>query len=425
MIPDLRGIFNNLRERALEWFEWAGNVKNELMELARRKQLAIESELDCVVDVGRASEISQIILDINSLIEEHNKKFIKIDQEKKEAKKAIESHHAATFYTEYEISKKSDAIDIEGKKLEKADALLQDIVQKRAAIEQRIQRESVAAQKINELIHFILPDNSISVMEASDGAFEFRRDGKLAYNLSEGEKTAITFAYFLASLENNGTLLSQTIVFIDDPISSLDSNHIYAIYALITKKLEPCLQMFVSTHNNELYTLLKDSWFDAGKQYRNHTTASAYYIRRFLDANNQWHSILEDMPELLRKYKSEYQFTFDQLYKFSSSQNPSLYEAYTAPNLVRKFLEAYLGFKKPCVSQWHKKLGLLFDTDFEQTEIQKFADDASHMQSLNRGLRQPDFITSSQDVVKKVIHALKEKDNPHYTSLCTVIGVAP
>ena len=47
----------------------------------------------------------------------------------------------------------------------------------------------------------------------------------------------VTFAYFLATLENNGASLNQTIVFIDDPISSLDSNHIYAIYALITKKL--------------------------------------------------------------------------------------------------------------------------------------------------------------------------------------------
>ncbi len=271
-----------------------------------------------------------------------------------------------------------------------------------------------------------MPDNNISVAEIPGGSFEFRRENFPASNLSDGEKTAITFAYFLATLENNGASIGQAIVFIDDPISSLDSNHIYAIYALITKRLDSCLQIFVSTHNIELYTLLKDSWFEARQQFANRgNESSAYYTRRFLDANQQWHSTLEGLPILLRKYKSEYQFVFEQLHTFSKSHSASLHEAYTAPNLLRKFLEAYLGFKKPCVSQWSKKLDLLFDTDVEQTEIQKFSDDASHLQSLDRALQQPDFITNAQSTVKKVIQALKAKDLPHYTSMCTVIGVTP
>ena len=149
------------------------------------------------------------------------------------------------------------------------------------------------------------------------------------------------------------------------------------------------------------------------------------YTRRFSDSNQLWHSTLEDTPVLLRKYKSEYQFVFDQLHKFALSQAPSMHEAYTAPNLLRKFLEAYLGFKKPCVSKWSNKLDLLFDTDVEQTEIQKFSDDASHLQGLNRALQQPNFIPNAQNTVKKVIQALKIKDSPHYTSMCTVIGVTP
>jgi hypothetical protein len=182
----------------------------------------------------------------------------------------------------------------------------------------------------------------------------------------------------------------------------------------------------VSTHNSELYTLLKDHWFYANQQFANRADACAYYTRRCLDSTSlQWQSTLEDAPELLRKYKSEYQFIFEQLHKFSASQAPSLHEAYTAPNLLRKFLEAYLGFKKPCVSQWSKKLDLLFDADVDQTEIQKFSDDASHLQGLNRALQQPTFISNAQNTVKKVIHALKAKDLPHYTSMCTVIGVAP
>jgi wobble nucleotide-excising tRNase len=424
-VPDLKDQFITLKGKVNAWIILANGVIGELATLAKQKQLALEKQLSCAVDTNRASEITQIVADINTLVTEHNQKRSQLDREKIAAKEAIEKHNAATFYQTNNILDKETAIQSAEAKVDRAKNLLTGIEGKKHTIEALIQQQSIAAQKINETIQFLLPDNNISVAEISGGFFEFRRDGTLAKNLSDGEKTAITFAYFLATLENNGASLNQTTVFIDDPISSLDSNHIYAIYALITKRLDSCLQIFVSTHNSELYTLLKDKWFEARQQFANRANASSYYARRFVDANQLWHSILEDTPALLRKYKSEYQFIFEQLHKFSSSQSPSLHEAYTAPNLLRKFLEAYLGFKKPCTSQWSSKLDLLFDTDVEQTEIQKFSDDASHLQGLNRALQQPDFILNAQNTVKKVIQALKTKDNPHYTSMCTVIGVTP
>jgi wobble nucleotide-excising tRNase len=134
---------------------------------------------------------------------------------------------------------------------------------------------------------------------------------------------------------------------------------------------------------------------------------------------------MEDLPVLLRRYRSEYHFVFAQLYAFANAQGASLHEAYTAPNLVRKFLEAYLGFKKPNVSKWSAKLDLLFTTPEEQCEIQKFADDASHLQGLNRALQQPEFVSNAQICVGKVIAGLKAMDYTHYESLCKVIGVTP
>lgn len=424
-MPDLKDQFIALKGKVDVWIIWANGVIGELATLAKQKQLALETQHSCAVDTSRASEVKQIVADINTLVTTHNQKRSEIDNEKIAAKEAIEKHNAATFYKMNNISDKETAIQTAEAKADRALNLLMGIEGKKSAIEAQIQQQSIAAQKINETIQFLLPDNNISVAEISGGFFEFRRDDTQAKNLSDGEKTAITFAYFLATLENNGASLNQTTVFIDDPISSLDSNHIYAIYALITKRLDSCLQIFVSTHNSELYTLLKDSWFEARQQFSNRTNASSYYTRRFVDTNQLWHSTLEDTPVLLRKYKSEYQFIFEQLHRFLSSQDPSLHEAYTAPNLLRKFLEAYLGFKKPCTPKWSSKLDLLFDTDVEQTEIQKFSDDASHLQGLNRALQQPDFIPNAQNTVKKVIQALKVKDNPHYTSMCTVIGVTP
>lgn len=425
-MPDLKAQFIVLKAKITDWITWANAVIGELITLAKQKQLSLESQLSCAVDTSRATEVAQVVAEINRLVTAHNQKRSQFDKEKTAAKEAIEKHQAANFYLTNNISDRETAIQAAKDKVEKAQNLLETILGKKAAIELQIQQQSIAAQKINETIQFLLPDNNISVAEIPGGAFEFRRDGSPANNLSEGEKTAITFAYFLATLENNGASLNQTIVFIDDPISSLDSNHIYAIYALITKRLDSCLQIFVATHNIELFTLLKDYWFEARRQFSNCANACTYYTRRFLDsANMQWHSTLEDTPNLIRKYKSEYQFIFEQLHKFSSSQAPSLHEAYTSPNLLRKFLEAYLGFQKPCVPQWSRKLDLLFDVDVDQIEIQKFCDDASHLQGLNRALQQPNFISNAQNIVTKVIQALKAKDLQHYTSMCAVIGVTP
>ena len=426
LVPDLRVQFVELKTRIEEWTTWASAAVSELTELAKRKQLSLETPLACAVETSRASEIAQLVADINTLVTTHNQKRAQIDTEKSAAKAGIEKHQAASFYQDNNVPGRETAIQAAMDQVNAAQDSLNRIAGKKAAIEAQIQQQSVAAQKINQTVQFLLPDNNISVAEVTGGSFEFRRDGSPANNLSEGEKTAITFAYFLATLENNGASLAQAIVFIDDPISSLDSNHIYAVYALITKQLDSCLQIFVSTHNSELYTLLKDHWFYANQRYANRADACSYYTRRFLDgAGQQWHSTLEDTPYLLRKYKSEYQFVFEQLHQFSSSQAPTLHEAYTSPNLLRKFLEAYLGFEKPCVSKWSDKLDLLFDLEVDRVEIQTVADVASHLQGLGRALQQPNFVSNAQNSVKKVIQALKAKDLPHYTSMCTVIGVAP
>jgi wobble nucleotide-excising tRNase len=101
-----------------------------------------------------------------------------------------------------------------------------------------------------------------------------------------------------------------------------------------------------------------------------------------------------------------------------------LHEAFTVPNLLRKFLEAYLGFRKPSVRSWSKKLELLLDSPEARREIQALADDASHLQSLDKSLQHPDFVPNAQRCVKMVLDALERKDSDHYQSLCEVIKEA-
>ena len=244
------------------------------------------------------------------------------------------------------------------------------------------------------------------------------RGTSTADKLSDGEKTAIAFAYFITSLEGDGEDITKTIVYVDDPISSLDSNHVYAVYALVTEKLHSALQLFISTHNSEFFNLLKGLWLGRGPLQ---SGSEGFYVRRKSDATGAF-SELESLPRLLRKFKSEYEFLFAQLHSFAGDQTPSDHEAYTAPNLLRRFLEAYLGFRKPCTTAWHDKLDLIFDTPEECREIHKLLDDASHLQSMGRALQHPSFVISAQACVQSVLRGLEAKDLQHYQSLVTVIG---
>ena len=67
--------------------------------------------------------------------------------------------------------------------------------------------------------------------------FEIIRNEKKAHHLSEGECGLIAFCYFMAKLEDIETKGSKPIIWIDDPISSLDSNHIFFVYSLINSEI--------------------------------------------------------------------------------------------------------------------------------------------------------------------------------------------
>jgi wobble nucleotide-excising tRNase len=87
-----------------------------------------------------------------------------------------------------------------------------------------------------------------------------RPDGSDAVNtLSEGEKSFIIFLYFYhllrGSLSESGIMVDRIVVF-DDPVSSLDSDILFIVSALIKKVIDETVrgvgtikQVFVLTHN--------------------------------------------------------------------------------------------------------------------------------------------------------------------------------
>ena len=91
--------------------------------------------------------------------------------------------------------------------------------------------------------------------------YQIIRNKDKAENLSEGEKTAIAFLYFLKSLEDKSFDLKKGIVVIDDPVSSLDTNALFQAFGYVKDRTKDAGQLIILTHSHSFFRLVKN-WFN-------------------------------------------------------------------------------------------------------------------------------------------------------------------
>jgi hypothetical protein len=118
-------------------------------------------------------------------------------------------------------------------------------------------------------------------------------------------------------------------------------------------------------------------------------------------------------------YKSEYHFLFSKIKAFDDK--PNFESSYQLPNIIRRFLEAFVGFK---YSKGLKKgLELLIDDESKRIKVDKFVNNLSHQTGLQRNLIFND-LSECKSVVKIVLDAIKRKDPEHYKALEDVFNEA-
>src|SRR5690606_12810404 len=112
--------------------------------------------------------------------------------------------------------------------------------------------ESVGADAFNKSLAQFIERKGISIeIDKSLKGYKLIRAGKseTAKNLSEGEKTAIAFVYFISKLKENGNSIDKSLIIVDDPITSFDSNHLFHSYSFLKQECEKAQQLFILTHN--------------------------------------------------------------------------------------------------------------------------------------------------------------------------------
>lgn len=256
------------------------------------------------------------------------------------------------------------------------ESIAKSIEQKEEAIERKkreLNDEEKGAKKVNEYLNDFFGHSSLSLRAIEDEfdeqkqiRFQVVRDKKKAHHLSEGECSLIAFCYFMAKLEDIDTKGSKPIIWIDDPISSLDGNHIFFVFSLLKSEIVDrniFEQLFISTHNLDFLKYLKRL---TGGFTPPNSKFQEYQRAFFLIYRHEEIAQILAMPKYLKEYITEFNFLFEQVYKCAEIEtvddtNYTLF--YNFGNNARKFLEIYLYYKYPDYSKEIEKLKNFFGAD--------------------------------------------------------------
>ncbi|WP_427449961.1 AAA family ATPase [Litorimonas sp. WD9-15] len=238
-----------------------------------------------------------------------------------------------------------------------------------------------------------------------DEGYRIERFGRPAQKLSEGEKTAITFLYFVVGLKDSEFTLSEGIVVIDDPISSLDAASIYQAFGFLKIAVQEAKQVFLLTHNFNFLKLLLN-WLQRG-----HGKRSSYYMLACTQSPTSRETKICELDKTLREASNEYQYLFKTLKDFQS--DGTIANSYHIPNIVRKVLETFLDHHSTG-SNLYKKLVKLDYDEQKKTALYKYANDLSH--PTFSGL-DPALVGETQTNVGIVLRMIEEVAPLHFKTL--------
>lgn len=408
-VPDVRPKIQAALNRLATWEAQEIELRASWVGLLRKKLANMETAFAVEAVEDRVPELTAILAELHQAKDDHNRTCDELAARRQGAAEKVKEHFAARFLLDPGAAEAIAFLSQVEEELGRIKAVGQKITAQTAAANAELQRSSVAASQINGLLKRLLGPR-ISVEQAKDNRIQFIREGQPAANMSDGERTAISLAYFLVSLGQNGQRLEDLVVFVDDPICSLDANHIYDVAYLLITSLKACRQLFISTHNSEFFNTIKQDWHERGKLKKEH---AAYLIHREGDGASQ----LIELPGHLAKFRSDYHHVFYCLRQFQTSSSQEVDAYLSCPNLLRRFLEMYLGFRRPTPKGYLTKLDVLFDDEVERGAVARYVDEGSHSASTLRLLEFSDFPAMSRGMVERVMRALERVDPDHYSVL--------
>ncbi|MCH7392107.1 AAA family ATPase [Acinetobacter dispersus] len=393
----------------------------QLKTLLEQKNKKLFTKLEAIYPTDYSEEINTILRKISDIRNTCIKLNSELTTQQKEAKTALRINHIYHFLQDINYTQQNTDISLAFEAIAPLEIELTTLQTRKTTItteikseEDKLKSEGEACKRINDILQHDFGHQAISLKaientHAQNIHFEIQRNGIKAHNLSEGEQSLISFCYFLAKIQDDLNQNKKPIIWIDDPISSLDSNHIFFIYALINNlicKLKQFSQLFISTHNLEFLKYLKrlDISFNNNGATPN-LKVSKYLIQRMSD-----NSYIHKMPIYMSEYATEFNYLFKQIHTCATEilvtdQNHSCF--YNFGNNARKFIEIYSFYKFPTHMSDDERLKLFWNNEeLERLFIGRINNELSHCSGVfERGMSlidEPEMQRAAKAIIEKV-----------------------
>jgi len=384
------------------------------------------------------SSYNDAILELNKIINKHNEKVSNHASEVSVAREKIELNSIATALVNQDYNKMVTDFEKALRDEREAFNTLDKNNFKISELEKQTSNIGKAIIAINKHLEEFFGRKEIELaLDEDNKGYTIKRDGKPAKNLSEGEKTAIAFSYFVVKVGEGDFDKSKGIIFIDDPISSFDSNFIYHCFSMINVYFKEVGQLFISTHNFQLFNLVKE-WFinknnstkkDNEKLKSENKTEKPipcefFMVENFTESDVRKAKIIA-LDKTLRNYKSEYHFLFAKLKEFSEKQDTQYEDFYTISNMARRFFDIFADFKIPTTGDQKSKMEVLVkninDPDEKISTVDagkahKLVNEFSHNSDPTSTIEHKDK-SESKDAIKILLNIVKESDPKHFEIL--------
>lgn len=364
---------------------------------------------------------------VNAVQAKHNEITSDFRNKVNEACQQLERHYVAEAWEEH--AQLAAALDTAEAAIKPLQGDVQRLQTEIADIERDIIEHRKPADELNNELRAYLGRDELR-FDVKDTGYSLTRAGKPVSHLSEGERTAIAFLYFLKSLQDRAFDLADGVVVIDDPVSSLDANALFSAFGYMKERTKACGQLFVLTHNFGFFRQVKN-WFHfvnrKNKKEPNAPLARFFMLKTVDDQQNGRSAHVCAIDPLLQEYESEYQYLFKCVWESSRGSNGdiSLRDHYSMPNVARRLLEAFLAFRYP----EHRGDGALYASleqatfdDSRKTRVLRFVHTYSHAGRIQDVEEEPWGLAETSAVLTDILDLIQHEDPNHYGGMIKRIG---
>ena len=334
--------FEREKEKIKTQIQIIRGILNENQLLINKKIDKPSESVEIKSNIKELQNLKELITAINNEIVKHNNIVNNQAKEKQTLNSEIWKYFCVDIKQDIESYKNEDenikkSINNLTEQINAKEKNIQKIIEEISNLEKKIKSVKPTVDVINKLLErFGFRGFKLTTSEDEKHYSIIRENGKQAKEtLSEGERNFIVFLYFYhlvqGTLNPEENINEPKVIVFDDPVSSLDSDVLFIVAALIKDILrkvrnneDNIKQVFVLTHNVFFF---KEVTYISQRETNNKKKDTKYYIIR---KNNNLSNI---ESYKINPIKTTYQVLWDQLKKDTDCIN--------IQNTMRRIIEFY------------------------------------------------------------------------------------